>query len=82
MPLVTDNYNAESNNKVLDTNISRLMVEDDIKHLLNCPKVDDDENYKSVSKKYMIIHDSQNAIVANEIFVYYYSPSLISCKGL
>ena len=68
-----DNYDADSVNKVIDTNISRFNEKGyGIKYLLDCLKVDDNEYYKSITKKDMIIESSNDDVGASEIVLNYY----------
>ena len=51
-----DNYNADSVIKVIDTNVKRFDGKGyGIKYLLDCLKVDNEEYYKQITKKDMII---------------------------
>jgi hypothetical protein len=78
-----DNYDADSVNKVIDTNMNRFDGKGyGIKYLLDCLKVDDIEYYKSITKKDMIIDGSNDDIGASEIVINYYKKSLIICKGV
>jgi hypothetical protein len=78
-----DNYDADSVIKVIDTNINRFDGKGyGIKYLLDCLKVDDNEYYKSITKKDMIISGSNDDIGASEIVINYYKTSLIICKGI
>ena len=78
-----DNYDADSVNQVIDTNISRFNGKGyGIKYLLDCLKVDNEEYYKQITKKDMIIDGSNDDIGACEIVVNYYKKSLIICKGV
>ena len=78
-----DNYNADSAIKAIDTNINRFDGKGyGIKYLLDCLKVDNEEYYKSITKKDMIIDGSNDDIGASEIVINYYKKSLIICKGV
>jgi hypothetical protein len=78
-----DNYDADSVIKVIDTNINRFDGKGyGIKYLLDCLKVDNEEYYKSITKKDMIIDGSNDDIGASEIVINYYKKSLIICKGV
>jgi hypothetical protein len=78
-----DNYDADSVIKVIDTNINRFDGKGyGIKYLLDCLKIDDEEYYKQITKKDMIIDGSNDDIGACEIVVNYYKKSLIICKGV
>jgi len=80
-----DNYDADSVNKVIDTNIHRFDGKGyGIKYLLDCLKVDDIEYYKSITKKLedMIINGSNDDIGASEIVINHYKNSLVICKGV
>ena len=78
-----DNYDADSVIKVVDTNINRFDGKGyGIKYLLDCLKVDNEEYYKQITKKDMIIDGSNDDIGACEIVVNYYKKSLIICKGV
>ncbi len=47
-----DNYDADSVNQVIDTNISRFNGKvNGINYLLDCLKVDNEEYYKQITKK-------------------------------
>lgn len=78
-----DNYDADSVNKVIDTNISRFNGKGyGIKYLLDCLKVDDNEYYKSITKKDMMIDGSNDDIGACEIVLNYYKNLIVKCKGV
>ena len=78
-----DNYNADSVIKAIETNINRFDGKGyGIKYLLDCLKVDNEEYYKQITKKDMIIDGSNDDIGACEIVVNYYKKSLIICKGV
>jgi hypothetical protein len=78
-----DNYDADSVIKAIDTNINRFDGKGyGIKYLLDCLKVDNEEYYKQITKKDMIIDGSNDDIGACEIVVNYYKKSLIICKGV
>ncbi len=68
-----DNYNANDVSNKIDTNISRLNGKGyGIKFLLECIKVDNEEYYKQITKKDMIINGANDDIGAGEIVINYY----------
>ncbi len=78
-----DNYNADSVVNVIDTNINRFNGKGyGIKYLLDCLKVDDEEYYKSITFKDMLIDGSNDDIGASKIVIEYYKGLLIICKGI
>jgi hypothetical protein len=78
-----DNYDADGVCKVLDTNISRFDGKGyGIKFLLECLKVDDEDYYKSITKRDFIIDGANDDIGASIIVVDYYKDLLVICKGL
>ena len=73
-----DNYSADGVNKFLETNIPRFNGKGyGIKYLLECLKIDDEEYYKSITKKDMIIDGANDDIGASEIVVNHYKEFLI-----
>jgi hypothetical protein len=80
-----DNYDADSVNMVIDTNIHRFDGKGyGIKYFLDCLKVDDIEYYKSITKKneYMIMNGFNDDIGASEIVINHYKNSVVICKGV
>ena len=78
-----DNYSQDGVFKMLDTNIPRFDGKGyGIKYLLDCLKVDDNEYYKAITKKDLIIESSNDDIGASQIVVDYYRDSLVICKGV
>ncbi len=78
-----DNYDADSVIKVIDTNINRFNGKGyGIKYLLDCLKQDDEEYYKSITKRDFIIDSANDDIGASEIVVNYYMNELIICNGI
>ena len=53
-----------------------------IKYLLNCLKEDDEEYYKSITFKDMIIDGSNDDIGASQIVIEFYKGLLVICKGV
>ena len=67
---------------MLDTNISRFNGKGyGVKYLLNCLKEDDEEYYKSITFKDMIIDGSNDDIGASLLVIEYYRELLVICKG-
>jgi hypothetical protein len=65
-----DNYNANNVSKVIDTNISRFDGKGyGIKYLLDCLKVDNEEYYRQITKKDMIIDSANDDVGASEIVI-------------
>ena len=78
-----DNYDADSVIKVIDTNINRFDGKGyGIKYLLDCIKVDDNDYYKLITKKDMIIDGSNDDIGASEIVLNYYKNLIVKCNGV
>ena len=78
-----DNYNAIDVSNKIDTNISRFDGKGyGIKFLLECIKVDNEEYYKEITKKDMVINGANDDIGAGEIVINYYREILVICKGL
>ncbi len=53
-----------------------------MKYLLDCLKIDNEEYYRQITKKDMIIDGPNDDIGANEIVVNYNEQYLMICKGL
>jgi hypothetical protein len=65
-----DTYDADGVCKAIDTNLSRFNGKGcGIKYLVECPKVDNPEYYKQITKKDMIIDSANDDIGASEIVV-------------
>lgn len=78
-----DNYNCDDVNKFLDINIPRFDGKGyGIKYILECIKIDDEEYYKSITTKDLIIDGANDDIGASEIVVNHYRDILIICKGI
>lgn len=78
-----DNYDADGVYKMLDTNIGRFNGKGyGIKYILNCLKEDDEEYYKSITFKEMIINSANDDIGASKIVIEFYKGLLVICKGL
>ena len=79
----SDNYSSDGVVKMLDINISRFNDKGyGIKYLLDCLKEEDEEYYKSITFKDMIIDGSKDDIGASQIVVEYYKGLLTICKGV
>lgn len=78
-----DNYDCDAVNKFLDINIPRFNGKGyGIKYLLECLKIDDEEYYKSITKKDLMIDGANDDIGAGEIVVNHYRDILMICKGI
>ena len=81
--LKADNYDVKGVNKFIETNIPRFDGKGyGIKFLLECLKVDDEEYYKSITKKDLMIEGANDDIGASEIIVNHYKDRLIICNGV
>jgi hypothetical protein len=80
----SEKYDEVKNNETIDDYFKRYTTGKGygIKFLLDCLKVDNEEYYKQITKKDMIIDGSNDDIGACEIVVNYYKKSLIICKGV
>lgn len=78
-----DNYNAMSVANVLDINIPRFDGKGyGIKYLLECLKIDDNEYYKKITQKDLIIDGANDDIGASELVIKEYNDLLVVCKGI
>ena len=76
-------YSPDGVVKMLDINIPRFNGKGyGIKYLLDCLKEDDEEYYKSITFKDMIIDSSNDDIGASQIVIEYYKGLLTICKGV
>jgi hypothetical protein len=76
-------YSPDGVVKMLDINIPRFNGKGyGIKYLLDCLKEDDEEYYKSITFKDMIIDGSNDDIGASQIVIEYYKGLLTICKGV
>ncbi len=79
--LKADNYDVKRVNKFIEINIPRFDGKSNgIKFLLECHKIDDEEYYKSITKKDLM--DANDDIGASEIVVNLYRDRLIICNGV
>ena len=79
----SDNYNADSVIKVIDTNVNRFDGKGyGIKYLLDCLKVDNEEYYKQITKKDMIIESADDDEGAANIVVKHYKDQLLICEKI
>ena len=77
-----DYYDADGVCKILEINIPRFNGKGyGIKYLLDCLKTDDEDYYKKITHKDMIISGANDDIGASEIVIDYYKNMLIICKG-
>ena len=78
-----ENYDENGVMKTLDTNISRFDGKGyGIKYLLECLKEDDNEYYKSITFKDMMIDGSNDDVGASKIVIDYYRGLFVICKGV
>jgi len=81
--LKADNYDVKGVNNFIETNIPRFDGKGyGIKFLLECLKVDDEEYYKSITKKDLLIESANDDIGASKIVVEYYKDILVICNGV